>query len=760
MTADQATKIASITIHEPVIHKTPGGIHPPDNKQQSLQRGLGIAPLPEKLVLPLNQHSGAPATPIVAVGDTVLKGQKIAEPSGSVSAAVHAPTSGTVTAIGLHPVAHPSGMNAPCITIESDGKEQWCQRNPVSNFTSQSPQTLLASIRDAGIAGLGGAGFPSHIKLSAADNGQAIDTLIINATECEPYITADDQLMRSYPQQVVTGIQILAHILGQPQRILIGIEDNKPQACDALQPHLQSTGIQLAKFPTKYPSGGEKQLIQILTGKELPNGRLPADMGIVCQNIGTVHAIYRAIVEGTPLISRITTITGDACAEPQNLETLIGTPMRHLLEHCGYQAQAGQPVVMGGPMMGFALTDLDAPAIKTTNCLLAPSTAEMPPQPPAQPCIRCGLCAEACPANLLPQQLLWHAQARNHQRLQSHNLFDCIECGACAYVCPSHIPLVQHYRAAKAELRQAARERIKSDRARERFEYNKQRKQQAEAEKAAKREARRIAAEQAKATLAKTHAQQEQTPTEQASDVVQAALQQVAAKQASPEQQRAKLERSVNSAESRLQRLEKKLAEGQAESSDAPLSEEQVSGYQAQIESARLKLTETQQKLKEFNNGQQTNLEDKVTAKVLASPKQTADKKVASLQKRLTGIEEKLAACDDDDLRQALENSASKFRSKLQDAQQEASALAANSGNDKPVTDPATVAATQQALAANKQKAPLTPQQQVERLQQRMQKAEERLATLSDPVQIDALQTSLANLQQKLADAQRALENP
>ncbi|MGS2724088.1 electron transport complex subunit RsxC [Porticoccus sp. GXU_MW_L64] len=738
------------------IYNIPGGIHPPDNKHQSLQRELGAPPLPDELVVPLNQHSGAPASAIVKVGDKVLKGEKIAEPSGSVSAAVHAPTSGTVTAVGLHPVAHPSGMSAPCISIESDGKEQWCQRNPVDDFTSQSPQTLLAAIRDAGIAGLGGAGFPSHIKLSAADNGQTIDTLIINATECEPYITADDQLMRSYPQQIVTGIQILAHILGQPTRILIGIEDNKPQACAALQPHLQGTGIQLAEFPTKYPSGGEKQLIQILTGKEITNGRLPADMGIVCQNIGTVHAIYRAIVEGTPLISRITTVTGDACSEPQNLEVLIGTPIQHLLAHCGYRPQQGQPVVMGGPMMGFALPELSAPAIKTTNCLLAPSTAEMPPQPPAQPCIRCGLCAEACPASLLPQQLLWYAQSGNQQRLQAHNLFDCIECGACAYVCPSHIPLVQHYRAAKAELRQGARDRIKADRARERFEYNKQRKQQAQAEKAAKREARRIAAEQAKATLTQTQAQQ--PAAGQASDVVQAALQQVAAKQASPGQQKAKLERSVNSAANRLQRLEKKLADGQADSSDTPLTDEQISGYQAQIESARLKLTEAQQRLDQFNSEQQPDLEGKVTAKVLASPKQTADNKIASLQKRLAGIEEKLAACDDKDLRQALENSASKFRSKLQDAQQQAATLTSHSDSDKPVTDPATVAATRQALAASKNKTPLTPQQQVERLQQRIDKAEQRLAKLSDPIQIDALHTSLANLKQKLIDAQQAAE--
>ncbi|UTW46739.1 electron transport complex subunit RsxC [bacterium SCSIO 12696] len=733
------------------IYEIPGGIHPPENKQQSLQRGLGALPLPQQLIVPLNQHSGAPATPRVAVGDNVLKGQKIAAATGRVSATLHAPTSGTVTAISPQPVAHPSGMTTPCIIIASDGKEQWVDRQGTTDFASQSPKQLLTTIREAGIAGMGGAGFPTDIKLSASENGQTIDTLIINATECEPYITADHQLMLSYPQQIVTGIQILAHILGQPQRILIGIEDNKADAYDVLEPYLADTSIQLVEFPTKYPSGGEKQLIQILTGKELPNGRLPADIGIVCQNIGTAHAVYRAVVEGTPLISRITTVTGDACREPQNLEVLIGTPIEQVLAHCGYQSEGNQPVVMGGPMMGFALHDLTAPVVKTTNCLLAPSSTEMPPPQPAQPCIRCGMCSEACPAGLLPQQLLWYAQSRNHQRLQAHNLFDCIECGACAYVCPSHIPLVQHYRAAKSELRQAARDKIKSDRARERFEFNKLRKQQAEAEKAAKREARRLASEQAKAAIAEQGGGA--APKNAASDVVQAALQKVAAKQASPEQQRAKLERSVNSAENRLQRLESKLAAGD----DTPLSDEQIAGYQAQIESARLKLSEAQQKLAEFEQTQGASQEQKVMAKVLASPKETLDKKVASLEKRLAGIEEKLANCDDDDLRQALENSANKFRSKLQDARQEIAQL--GSEDQQPVSDPATITAAQQVVSRSAAKAPVTPQQQVERLQNRIAKAEQRLTSLTDPVQVDALNTSLANLKQKLADAKKALEN-
>lgn len=574
------------------IWEIPGGIHPPENKIQSLQLDIGTVPLPSQLIVPLNQHNGTPAKPVVAAGDNVLKGQKIAEAAGYVGVCVHAPTSGKVSAIGNLPVPHPSGMTAPCITIAPDGEERWAEHQGLADYRSTAPEQLLQRIRDAGISGLGGAGFPTAVKL-APNGGHPIKTLIINAAECEPYITADDALMRSRPQDILKGIKILAYLLGEPQEILIGIEDNKPQAYDALAAVLSGNrgdgiNIELVEFPTKYPSGGEKQLIQILTGQEVPYGKLPADIGIVCQNVGTAYAVYRAIAHGEPLISRITTVTGDACATKGNVEVLIGTPIAHVLQHCGFNASDSQPVIMGGPMMGFELPALNVPVIKTTNCILAPTAREMPPAPPAQPCIRCGACAEACPASLLPQQLFWYAQAKEHERLQAHNLFDCIECGACAYVCPSHIPLVQYYRAAKGEIRQIAIDKIKADRSRERFEFRKQRQARIEAEKAAKREARRQAAEQAREKMA---AQQSEAAEQGTSDIVKAAMARVAAQKASPQQQQARLERAAAAAESRLQHLRQKLAEAH----EATTEKQEM--LKAQIEAARLKLQEAQKKL-------------------------------------------------------------------------------------------------------------------------------------------------------------------
>ncbi|PKM22091.1 MAG: electron transport complex subunit RsxC, partial [Gammaproteobacteria bacterium HGW-Gammaproteobacteria-14] len=296
-----------------------GGIHPPQNKDQSTRRPIRAVPLPEQLVLPLNMHLGAPAKPIVEIGQQVLKGQKIAEAQGAVSVPVHAPTSGTIAAIGPRPVQHPSGMQAPCIVLTPDGEERWCELHPLPDWRTCCPPTaLVARLREAGIAGMGGAGFPAAIKLSPRPEHR-IEQLIINAVECEPYITADDMLMRERAAEIVQGVEILRHIL-QPQETLIGIEDNKPQAIEAMRIAARGTGIEIVVVPTKYPSGGEKQLIRILTGKEVPSGGIPAQIGVVCHNTGTALAIYRAIVFGEPLISRITTLTGDAFAEPGNVE--------------------------------------------------------------------------------------------------------------------------------------------------------------------------------------------------------------------------------------------------------------------------------------------------------------------------------------------------------------------------------------------------------------------------------------------------------
>jgi electron transport complex protein RnfC len=465
----------------------PGGIHPPQNKAQSLRHPITRAPLPPELVLPLSQHSGAPAEPLVGVGEQVLKGQMIARASGALSAALHAPSSGEIVAIEPRAVPHPSGMDALAIVLRPDGAERWIERRPLTDYRALPREDVLAKIRDAGVAGLGGAGFPTALKLSPGPT-RRIRTLIINGAECEPYITADDVLMRERAAEVAAGARIIAWLL-EAQETLIAIEDNKPEAIAAMRA-AAGADLEVVPFPTKYPSGGEKQLIQIITGREVPSGKLPADIGICCQNVGTAAEIHRAVERGEPLIARITTVTGAAVDEPRNFEVLLGTPISLLLAAAGFHPERAARLVMGGPMMGFALPHAGLPVVKTTNCVLAPTAEELPPPPPAQACIRCGMCAQACPASLLPQQLFWYAQAGDHANLEKQHLFDCIECGACAWVCPSSIPLVQYYRASKGAIRQSREQQRKAEIARRRFELRQARIEQQEQEKEARRAAR------------------------------------------------------------------------------------------------------------------------------------------------------------------------------------------------------------------------------------------------------------------------------
>ncbi|WP_426417323.1 electron transport complex subunit RsxC [Aestuariirhabdus sp. LZHN29] len=483
----------------------PGGVHPPQRKSLSNQAPIRRAPLPPQLVLPLQQHIGAAAMALVGVGDKVLKGQKIAEAKGFVSVPLHAPSSGTVVAIESHPVPHPSAMSELSIIIDTDGEERWCELNPCDDFHQLDSSELLSRIREAGIAGLGGAGFPSAVKLSARTE-QDIRTLIINGTECEPYITADDLLMREHSDKLVNGIDILCAII-KPEEVLIAVEENKPEAIIALRQQISERGrpYEVAVLPTKYPSGGEKQLIQLLTGREVPSGELPADLGIVCQNAGTAVAIQNAVIEGRPLISRITTLTGEALQNPGNLEVLIGTPVDHLLAYAALEPNQLNRLIIGGPMMGFSLQHPNVPITKTVNCVIAASANELPAPPPAQACIRCGACAEACPVNLLPQQLYWHARAKDYSQLRHHNLFDCIECGACSYSCPSHIPLVQYYRASKADIRAHEAMQQKAEYSKMRFEAREARLQRLEEEKAAKRKANAERAARMKAAKAEAN---------------------------------------------------------------------------------------------------------------------------------------------------------------------------------------------------------------------------------------------------------------
>jgi len=450
-----------------------GGIHPPEHKTLSSEAPIRPVPLPDQLVLPLNMHLGAPARPVVNPGDLIRKGQTIALGHGPVSSPVHAPTSGKIVAIGAHAVQHPSGLQAPCITIATDFQDSWGERTPLPDWRSLPPAEVIRHIREAGIAGMGGAGFPTSVKVSLREN-QRIQHLIINAVECEPYITADDRLMRERAEDILQGIQVLEHIL-QPLKTIIAVEDNKPEAIAALQQAARGTSIRIRPVPTRYPSGGEKQLIQLLAGKEVRSGSIPAEIGVVCQNVGTAYAIWRAVAHGEPLISRITTLTGEALARPGNYEVLLGTAVADLLTAAGIDANHTGRLIMGGPMMGFTITNTSIPVVKTSNCIIAATAEELPEPEPELPCIRCGACAEVCPVNLLPQQLYWYARSGELERSQHYNLMDCIECGACAWVCPSHIPLVQYYRHTKGEIRQQARDQEKADRARQRFEARKAR---------------------------------------------------------------------------------------------------------------------------------------------------------------------------------------------------------------------------------------------------------------------------------------------
>ncbi len=483
------------------LHSFHGGIHPPENKRQSNGAPIAPAPIPAQLVLPLSQHIGAPAEPLVKVGDRVLKGQVIAEPIGRISVSLHAPTSGTIVEIGPRRVPHASGMEGPCIVIDTDGQDEWIEHAGLEDYTQYSKSELINYIRNSGIAGMGGAGFPTDVKLHLGDD-HIVNTLIINAAECEPYITADDMLIRERAAQILGGIEVIAHLL-QPSHILIGIEDNKPQAIRALEDAVRGNrlNIDVVVVPTKYPSGGEKQLIKLLTGVEVPSGKIPADVGIVCQNVGTANAIYRAVHHGEPLISRVVTITGDAVNQRHNLDVLIGTPYKDLLNASDVRRDELYRLVMGGPMMGFTMNSEEIPVVKTTNCIIAATEEEMPPAPPALSCIRCGMCEQVCPAELLPQQLHWFAKGKEYEKAKHHNLFDCIECGACSFVCPSNIPLVQYYRNAKAEIRQEEAEKQKAEYARMRFEARQARLEQEKIEKELRRKAR--AEEAAKAQASK-----------------------------------------------------------------------------------------------------------------------------------------------------------------------------------------------------------------------------------------------------------------
>ncbi|VAW78398.1 Electron transport complex protein RnfC [hydrothermal vent metagenome] len=450
----------------------PGGLQLASEKSQSLTQALTPAAIPARLYVPLSQNIGDAAEAVVKVGDKVLRGQLIARSLGYISAPVHAPTSGVVSEIKDYPVPHPSGLSAACIVIDSDGEDRPADTGlKMDKVYSAEPADIRQRVRDAGIVGLGGAGFPTAVKLNPGPD-RKVELLIINGAECEPYISCDEALMCARPGDIVEGVRIMRHAL-KAQQVVIGIEDNMPNAIDSIQNELTRIGetdIRIVGVPALYPAGGEKQLIYALTGLEVPSQGLPVELGIICHNVATAAAIARAIHHGEPLISRVVTVTGAGVREPRNLDVRVGTPISALIEQCGGYTDEVSRLLIGGPMMGFALHSDQLPVIKTSNCVLAASAQQAPEPLQPSPCIRCAQCADVCPANLLPQQLYWYAFSRDMEKIQDYNLFDCIECGCCAQVCPSHLPLVQYYRFAKTEIWDMERERERSDLARQRHE--------------------------------------------------------------------------------------------------------------------------------------------------------------------------------------------------------------------------------------------------------------------------------------------------
>jgi electron transport complex protein RnfC len=492
------------------LFKFKGGVKPPTNKTQSLTLPIAAAPLPSRLVVPLHQSIGGTPRPVVQAGDYVLKGQLIGQADGWISAAVHAPTSGTVVEVAMHMQPHPSGLDALSVVIEPDGKDQWADRQPF-DYASATPEAVREYLQQSGVVGLGGAVFPTHGKLTPSKT-VPMEELVINGAECEPFITCDDLLMRERAEEVVRGVAIFRDLL-RPKKVLIGIEDNKPEAAAAMRAAVQAVGEDFAvvQVPTLYPAGGAKQLIRVLTGKEVPASKRSTDLGVQCFNVATAYTAWRAIAHGEPVVSRLVTVTGNV-HHPRNYEVLIGAPMDEVLKLAEPHPDT-DGIVMGGPMMGFLVPERQVPVVKATNCLIAHSERLFPPKAPEMPCIRCGACAEACPHELQPFEMYWFSRAKNFGKTQEYNIFDCIECGCCSFVCPSRIPLVQYFRFAKSEIWAREREKNAADQAKARFEFKQMREEREKAEKAEKlakaaaAQAAKKAAEAAAAAAAPTESQ-------------------------------------------------------------------------------------------------------------------------------------------------------------------------------------------------------------------------------------------------------------
>ncbi|MBE2167338.1 electron transport complex subunit RsxC [Cobetia sp. 2AS1] len=738
-----------------------GGIHPPEHKALSNRAPLVAAPLPREVVLPLSQHIGAPAQPLVEIGQRVKTGELIARAQGMISAPVHASITGVVTAIEPRQIPHVSGLEDLCIVIERDGEiDEWARLEAWRDWRQQEAQDLIQRLQDAGVVGQGGAGFPSAVKARVRER-HAIDTLILNAAECEPYITADDLTMRTHPEALIEGLEILASLIG-PECILIGIEDNKPEAVIALEQAIRArradkrlppldSRLEVVVVPTKYPSGGEKQLIKLLTDREVPSRGLPADVGVVVHNPGTVRAVQRAVCFGEPMISRVVTLTGEALQHPHNVEARLGTSIADLLRLAAPAPTGIARLVMGGPMMGFTLESDALPIIKTTNCLLASSPESLPAPAVEQPCIRCGMCEQACPAELLPQQLYWFSKAREFDKAELYNLADCIECGACSYVCPSQIPLVQYYRFAKGEIRSAQHEARKSERARHRFEFKQARMAREEAEKEAKRQQRAQAAQKSAAARADASAAAD-APSASPSTAAAAA-------QPAPATDIKAFKTARAAANIALKKAEKALKTAQ---DGGESSESDIAKLEANVTAAKTKLASAESALKAASEASESAAPAAAGASTTGAATPAADLKALKTARAAANIavkkaEKALKTAQDSgegDI-PALETSVADAKARL--AKAEGDLKAASEASESAAPAAASASATGAAAPAADLKALKTARAAANIA---VKKAEKALKTAQDSGEgdISALETSVTEAKARLAKAEGDLK--